>query len=142
MPKHLRSHPICYDTYMAECGFIGVHHVQLAMPAGGEEAARRFYSDVLGNPEVPKPVELARRGGVWFETDQIRIHLGVEHDFRPARKAHPGLLVQDLQGLSRRLADAGCELIKGEPLEGYAHIYISDPFGNRLELLQVVASRG
>jgi len=125
---------------VTECSIIEVHHVQLAMPAGGEETARRFYSGVLGIPEVPKPGELAKRGGVWFETDGVKIHLGVEQDFRPARKAHPGLLVRDLQSLSRRLAGAGHEVTNGEPLDGYQHIYVNDPFGNRLELLEAAGA--
>jgi catechol 2,3-dioxygenase-like lactoylglutathione lyase family enzyme len=106
------------------------------MPAAGETAARRFYSDLLGIPEVPKPPELARRGGVWFETQNVRIHLGVEQEFRPALKAHPGLLVRDLKTLSSQLAGAGYELKPAEPLDGYEHVYVNDPFGNRLELLQ------
>lgn len=112
-----------------------IHHVQLAMPVGGEDAARRFYSGLLGLPEVQKPENLARRGGVWFETGDIRIHLGVEHDFRPAQKAHPGLLVENLQLVARQLAEGGFEVKSGEPLEGYEHVYVSDPFGNRVELL-------
>ena len=124
----------------AGCSIIEVHHVQLAMPADGEDAARCFYSGVLGVPEVPKPGELAKRGGVWFETDGVKIHLGVEQDFRPARKAHPGLLVRDLQSLSKRLAGAGHEVTNGEPLDGYQHIYVNDPFGNRLELLEAGAA--
>jgi catechol 2,3-dioxygenase-like lactoylglutathione lyase family enzyme len=79
-----------------------------------------------------------QHGGVWFETDHVRVHLGVEQDFRPAKKAHPGLLVRDVRALSQRLAAAGYEVISGEPLEGYDHIYINDPFGNRLELLQPI----
>jgi catechol 2,3-dioxygenase-like lactoylglutathione lyase family enzyme len=114
---------------------IGIHHVQLAMPAGREDDARRFYSGVLGIPEVQKPADLARRGGAWFETGDLRVHLGVETDFRPAHKAHPGLLVRDLKLLSKQLTDAGYEVTKGEPLEGYEHVYVNDPFGNRLELL-------
>jgi catechol 2,3-dioxygenase-like lactoylglutathione lyase family enzyme len=106
------------------------------MPAGGEVTARHFYCELLGIPEVPKPAELAQRGGVWFETDRIRIHLGVDHNFRPARKAHPGLLVRDLRSLSLQLAGAGYETMNGERLEGYQHVYVNDPFGNRLELLQ------
>jgi catechol 2,3-dioxygenase-like lactoylglutathione lyase family enzyme len=121
---------------MSECAITGIHHVQLAMPAGGEASARRFYSDLLGIPEVPKPVELARRGGVWFETATIRIHLGVEQDFRPARKAHPGLLVADLRMLAKQLRDAGYSVTEGEPLPNYEHLYVDDPFGNRLELLE------
>ena len=119
---------------MTERAIIGIHHVQLAMPVGREDDARRFYSGVLGIPEVQKPADLARRGGVWFETGNLRVHLGVDQDFRPAHKAHPGLLVRDLKLLSQRLADAGYEVTTGEPLEGYEHIYFNDPFGNRLEL--------
>src|ERR1700747_2099775 len=78
---------------------IGIDHVQLAMPAGQEERARAFYRDVLGVPETPKPADLAKRGGCWFESSHVRIHLGVDQDFRPATKAHPGLLVGDLQQL-------------------------------------------
>jgi catechol 2,3-dioxygenase-like lactoylglutathione lyase family enzyme len=121
---------------MSECAITGIHHVQLAMPAGGEPAARRFYSELLGIPEVPKPLELASRGGVWFESATIRIHLGVEQDFRPARKAHPGLLVADLRMLAEQLRNAGYNLIEGEPMQGFQHLYVNDPFGNRLELLQ------
>ena len=123
---------------MTNDAIIGIHHIQLAMPANGEEAARRFYSGLLGIPEVPKPMPQAKRGGAWFETDHVKIHLGIEHDFRPARKAHPGLLVRDLRSLAQRLGNAGHEVTNGEPLEGYEHIYVNDPFGNRLELLQVV----
>lgn len=115
---------------------IGLHHIQLAMPIGGEELARNFYSGLLGIPEVSKPSELAKRGGAWFESASVRVHLGVEIDFRPARKAHPGILVRDLQLLLGRLREAGYEVINAEPLEGYEHVYVNDPFGNRLELLE------
>ena len=121
---------------MTEGPISGIHHVQLAMPPGGEDTARRFYSGLLGIPEVSKPLPQAKRRGVWFETSAIRIHLGIEQDFRPAKKAHPGLLVRDLRALSKRLTDAGYEVTSGEPLEGYEHVYVNDPFGNRLELLQ------
>jgi catechol 2,3-dioxygenase-like lactoylglutathione lyase family enzyme len=128
-----------FGCTVIESSIIRVHHVQLAMPAGGEDAARRFYSGVLGIAEVPKPAELAKRGGVWFESDGVKIHLGVEQNFRPARKAHPGLLVRDLQLLSKRLGSAGHEVTNGEPLDGYQHIYVNDPCGNRLEFLDAVA---
>jgi catechol 2,3-dioxygenase-like lactoylglutathione lyase family enzyme len=130
-------HQFATIIIMPECAITGIHHVQLAMPVGKEAEARLFYADLLGIPEVPKPAELAKRGGVWFETGNLRIHLGVEQDFRPARKAHPGLLVHDLKTLSQRLASAGYELKPAEPLDGYDHLYLDDPFGNRLELLQV-----
>jgi catechol 2,3-dioxygenase-like lactoylglutathione lyase family enzyme len=86
---------------------IGIDHVQLAMPAGQEEQARGFYRDVLGLPESPKPPDMATRGGCWFESDRVRIHLGVDKDFRPARKAHPGLLVDDLGTIAARCREKG-----------------------------------
>jgi catechol 2,3-dioxygenase-like lactoylglutathione lyase family enzyme len=113
-----------------------IDHVQLAMPPGGEDAARAFYRDLLGLPEQPKPEHLARRGGCWFESATVKVHLGVEQDFRPARKAHPALLVRDLPALVRVLAAAGADLVDDEPLAGYDRVYVSDPFGNRLELLE------
>lgn len=115
---------------------IGIDHVQLAMPAGGEAEARAFYADLLGLPEVPKPPHLAARGGCWFESPDVKVHLGVEQGFRPARKAHPALLVVDLSALVRRLTEAGVTLVDDEPLAGYDRVYADDPFGNRLELLE------
>ena len=114
---------------------VRLDHVQLAMPPGGEERARAFFRDALGIPEVPKPPELARRGGCWFERDALKIHLGVEADFRPARKAHPALLVDDLPQLIAKLERLGYVVKKDEPLEGYHRVYVDDPFGNRIELL-------
>ena len=111
-------------------------HVQLAMPAGGETEARAFYAGVLGIPEVPKPPNLAPRGGCWFERDAVKIHLGVEADFRPARKAHPALLVEDLGALKTSIEAAGFLLRADEPLTGYDRVYVDDPFGNRIELLE------
>lgn len=116
---------------------VGVHHVQLSMPKGGEDTATAFYEAVLGIPRVPKPEHLARRGGCWFETGTIRIHLGVEAGFTPARKAHPALIVDDLVGLRRRLEEAGVPVEDDEPLPGLERFYASDPFGNRLEFLQL-----
>ena len=113
-----------------------VDHVQLAMPAGGEARARTFYEGVLGITEVPKPPHLSPRGGCWFENDRVKIHLGVDADFRPAKKAHPALLVSDLPALVAQLEAAGVELVTDEPLEGYARVYAYDPFGNRLELIE------
>ena len=113
-----------------------IDHVQLAMPADQEDAARRFYRDLLGIPELPKPPHLAARGGCWFERGTLKIHLGVEKDFRPARKAHPALLVDGLPALKKALADAGFRLVDDEPLEGYDRVYVDDPFGNRIELME------
>ena len=112
-----------------------IDHVQLAMPAGREAEAREFYSGLLGIPEIVKPPQLAERGGVWFEIGSVKIHLGVEMDFRPARKAHPALLVHDLRGLVKRLCEARVDVLE-DPLEGRFRVYIADPFGNRIELME------
>jgi catechol 2,3-dioxygenase-like lactoylglutathione lyase family enzyme len=113
-----------------------IDHVQLAMPPGREDEARAFYEGVLGIPEVPKPPHLARRGGCWFQRDGLKVHLGVEADFRPARKAHPTFLVADLPALSAALGEAGYPVGTDELLEGYTRVYVSDPFGNRIELME------
>jgi catechol 2,3-dioxygenase-like lactoylglutathione lyase family enzyme len=115
---------------------IGIEHIQLAMPRGEEDRARAFYSGLLGIPEVPKPHELAKRGGVWFESELLKIHLGVEAEFRPARKAHPALLVEDLRALVMLLRDRGIAVDDGDALEGFLRVYVSDPFGNRIELME------
>ena len=111
-------------------------HVQLAMPAGEEARARAFYRGALGIPEIPKPPHLAARGGCWFESDTVKIHLGVDPAFRPAKKAHPALLVEDLPKLVERLRAGGYELADDEPLEGFDRVYACDPFGNRIELME------
>jgi len=120
---------------------VGVDHVQLAMPVGREAEARAFYSGLLGIPELAKPPALAARGGVWFESGALKIHLGVDPDFRPARKAHPGLLVRGLEALIEELRRAGHDITTDEPLEGYLRVYVNDPFGNRLELLEPRSAR-
>jgi catechol 2,3-dioxygenase-like lactoylglutathione lyase family enzyme len=116
-----------------------IDHVQLAMPPGEEAQATAFYEALLGIPRVPKPQHLAARGGCWFESDGVKIHLGVEVDFRPARKAHPALTVDGLDRLVETLAGAGVAVQAGEPLEGYSHVYVDDPFGNRIELMEPVS---
>lgn len=118
---------------------LGLHHVQLAMPAGEEDRARAFYGGVLGLSEEPKPANLARRGGVWFGNGSLRLHLGVEADFRPARKAHPALLVVGLTALAERCRAAGFPPVTDEPLAGFDRVYVFDLFGNRLELLEAKA---
>ncbi|KAB2666821.1 glyoxalase [Brucella tritici] len=118
---------------------IALDHVQLAMPEGQEQKARDFYGSILGFAEVPKPENLAARGGCWFENGAIRLHLGVEHPFTPARKAHPAFLVADLHEMIAHLTRAGIETIVDEPLQGYERCYIHDPFGNRIELMQKIA---
>jgi len=116
-------------------------HVLLAMPAGRELDARNFYSGILGIPEAKKPAELAQRGGCWFEDDELKVHLGVEKNFVPARKAHPAFIVEDLAALTAVLTSAGCPISHDEPLESYDRIFVHDPFGNRIELLEVKAPR-
>ena len=115
---------------------VGIDHVQLAMPAGREEEARAFYSSLLGLPEVPKPEGLAKRGGAWFESSEVKIHLGVDREFHPAKKAHPALLVKGLRPLVERLRAAGVAVVDDEPMPGCDRVYVSDPFGNRLELIE------
>lgn len=113
-----------------------LHHIQLAMWAGGEAEAEAFYAGLLGVPRVAKPAPLEARGGCWFEDQNVRIHLGVEADFRPARKAHPALVVEDLAVLRGVLEEAGVEVVADQPLPGFDRFYAYDPFGNRLEFLQ------
>ena len=118
----------------------GIDHVQLAMPAGGEALARRFYGKLLGLTEIPKPPNLAARGGAWFRCGPLQLHLGVESDFRPSRKAHPALLVSDLALLIQALTAADCEVkYDPEPVPGFDRVFTSDPFGNRIELLEAHA---
>lgn len=114
----------------------GIEHVQLAMPAGEEAAARAFYTGLLGLPERAKPPKLAARGGCWFEASGVKVHLGVEADFRPAQKAHPALLVDDLRAMQAALEAAGLTTTPDDPVDGRARFYVADPFGNRIELMQ------
>ncbi len=111
----------------------GLHHVQLAIEPGSEDRCRAFYVGVLGLTEIPKPPALAGRGGLWLRAGGLELHLGVEADFRPARKAHPGILVDDLDALAARLADHGVEWDDGFP--GHRRFYTHDCLGNRLEFL-------
>jgi catechol 2,3-dioxygenase-like lactoylglutathione lyase family enzyme len=116
---------------------LGIDHVQLAMPAGAEAeaSADRFYGTLLGLTQVAKPPALARRGGRWFEQGRTRIHLGVETDFRPARKAHPALMVDDLNELVARLQADGYPWRWDDELAGVRRGFTDDPFGNRIELI-------
>jgi catechol 2,3-dioxygenase-like lactoylglutathione lyase family enzyme len=115
---------------------IGLHHVQLAMPAGEEDKARAFYTGLLLMDEVVKPATLAGRGGCWFERGTLRIHLGVEAPFTPARKAHPALQVVDLDAWAELLKAGGAQVVPDAALPGYRRFYTADPFGNRIELLE------
>jgi catechol 2,3-dioxygenase-like lactoylglutathione lyase family enzyme len=112
-------------------------HVLLAMPAGRESDARQFYQGLLGIPEAAKPADLATRGGCWFEDGELKVHLGVEKNFVPARKAHPAFLVDDLAALTATLTQAGYPISHDQPLQGYDRIFVDDPFGNRIELMEL-----
>lgn len=116
-----------------------INHVQLAMPPDEEDRARKFYSELLGIPEVPKPAHLAKRGGAWFERGDLKVHLGVQKDFRPATKAHVAFETASLKDLIADCREAGYRVVDDEPLEGYTRAYIYDPFGNRLEFMERLA---
>jgi catechol 2,3-dioxygenase-like lactoylglutathione lyase family enzyme len=120
---------------MSLATFIAIDHVQLAMPAGREDEARHFYRDLLGMVEVAKPPELAKRGGCWFESGNVQIHLGVEKDFRSAKKAHPALRCRDYAALIEQLRCAGVEVDEPDDIPGVRRCHIHDPFGNRIELI-------
>ena len=116
---------------------LSIDHVQIAMPADGEDRARAFYIQQLGFTDIPKPPDLAKRGGAWFQAGTVQLHLGVEADFRPARKAHPAFLVDDLDTLIENVQRAGYETDTSQPpLDGYKRAHVFDPFGNRIELME------
>jgi catechol 2,3-dioxygenase-like lactoylglutathione lyase family enzyme len=114
-----------------------IHHVQIAMPPGEEEAALGFYGELLGLERIPKPDALAPRGGLWFRLGSREVHLGVEEtDFHPAFRAHPAFVVAGLDALRERLEAAGHRIDEDVQLEGYRRFHVRDPFGNRLELVE------
>ncbi|MFP5113216.1 VOC family protein [Bacillaceae bacterium C204] len=113
-----------------------IDHIQLAAPKDCEVAAREFFSDILGLVEVEKPVELKKRGGVWFEFGTFQLHIGVEEPFSPAKKAHPAFVVENIEELKGHLLAKGVTFTEDDLLPGASRIHIHDPFGNRLELLE------
>ena len=115
--------------------FSAIDHVQLAMPVGMEETARKFYAELLEMREIPKPAELLKRGGCWFESGSVQVHLGVEEDFRPAKKAHPALRCTDYDAVVAKLRAAGVNLTEPDDIPGLRRCHIHDPFGNRIELV-------
>lgn len=116
---------------------LSIDHVQIAMPAGEEEIARAFYINLLGFTEIPKPSDLVKRGGAWFQSENVQLHLGVDSDFHPARKAHPAFIVDDLSAILEKVQLAGYEWDQSQPpLKGYRRAHIYDPFGNRIELME------
>jgi catechol 2,3-dioxygenase-like lactoylglutathione lyase family enzyme len=124
--KNRRSKPL----------IIELNHVQLAMPAGQEAAAEQFYCGVLDFKRVAKPAHLQKRGGCWFESGKVKLHLGVENPFVPARKAHPALVVTRLTDVKTLLQRAGFEIVLDTQVDGFERFYTADPFGNRIELMQ------
>jgi len=116
---------------------LSIDHVQMAIPAGGEDSARSFYLDVLGFNEIPKPAELAKRGGVWFQSENVQLHLGIEPNFQPAQKAHPAFIVDDLNSFIAKAENAGFKTDTSQPaLDGFKRAHVFDPFGNRIELME------
>lgn len=115
----------------------GLHHVQLAMPPGEEERARSFFGDLLGMEVIAKPAELAKRGGAWFRDGDLELHLGVEQDFSPAAKAHPGILTDALDEVAARLKAGGYDVRFDDAFPGFRRFYTQDCFGNRLEFLEL-----
>jgi catechol 2,3-dioxygenase-like lactoylglutathione lyase family enzyme len=113
-----------------------LHHVQVTIPAGGEDASRAFYVGALGMTEIEKPPVLAARGGLWVRADGVEIHVGVEQDFQPARKAHPGIRVTALDALAEQLTGKGVEVEWDGNFPGHRRFYARDPHGNRLEFIQ------
>ena len=116
--------------------FNRLHHVQLAIPPASEDQCRAFWGGILGMDEVEKPPVLAARGGCWFRGGGVEVHLGVENDFTPARKAHPGILVSNLRELATSLEAGGVEVTWDGEFPGHDRFYAADPFGNRLEFLE------
>lgn len=120
--------------------FNGIDHVQLAAPEGCEKEARDFFNQILGWTEIPKPELLQKRGGVWFQCGDHQVHIGVQHDFVPASKAHPAFHVQNLEKLREHLHQHGIQVVDDEARagEGVRRFYLNDPFGNRLEFLEFI----
>jgi catechol 2,3-dioxygenase-like lactoylglutathione lyase family enzyme len=119
--------------------FKGIDHIQLAAPKGTEEQAREFYGKLLGLEEIPKPGSLQKRGGCWFLCGSQEVHIGIQEDFLPARKAHPGFVVEDLAGLRSRLEEAGAVIREEPPIDGRNRFFTEDPFGNRIEFLEFIS---
>jgi catechol 2,3-dioxygenase-like lactoylglutathione lyase family enzyme len=113
-----------------------IDHILIAMPPGREDEARAFYQGILGLTEKIKPPKLAARGGCWFENGSLQVHLGVEKNFIPARKAHPAFIVDDLTSIVAKAEKAGLRVTEDEPIEGCDRRHVDDPFGNRIELIE------
>jgi catechol 2,3-dioxygenase-like lactoylglutathione lyase family enzyme len=123
---------------VTELSPIGLDHVQVAAPAGSEDDARRFYGELLGMPELPKPEALRVRGGVWFACGGQQVHVGIAEPFAPATKAHPALRVRagELVRLAERLAASGCAVQWDDAIPATLRFFTADPWGNRIELVE------
>lgn len=119
---------------------LGLDHVQVAMPRGEEDRARSFYADLLGLNEIPKPDAMAGRGGMWFQCGQLQLHLGIEEPFSPARKAHPALRIRAYENLLAKLVASGYAVARDTMLSDVSRAFVSDPFGNRIELIDAESS--
>jgi catechol 2,3-dioxygenase-like lactoylglutathione lyase family enzyme len=142
LPAELRRGPCVpfeilplLEYFLVNLPFSSIDHVQLAMPGGREEKARKFYAELLGMREIPKPGELLKRGGCWFESGPVQVHLGVETEFQPAKKAHPALTCTDYDGLVAKLRAAGVEVTEPDDIPRVRRCHMHDPFGNRIELV-------
>jgi len=114
----------------------GIDHIQIAVPPGSEDKARIFYGELLGMEEIPKPENLKGRGGCWFLCGSQEVHIGIQQDFMPAKKAHPGFTVHALEQLKTRLEEADYVIVEESPIEGRSRFFTHDPFGNRIEFLE------
>ena len=121
------------SAYRTQPKWVAIDHVQLAIPVGSEDQARRFYVGVLGLTEEPKPAVMAARGGAWFEAGDVRVHVGAEEEFVPARKAHPALAMDNLREF---IEASGLDATWNDEIIGVVRCHVFDPFGNRLELVQ------
>ncbi|MFN8097067.1 MAG: glyoxalase [Dermatophilaceae bacterium] len=124
---------------MTDDPFLRLHHLQLAIPRGGEPASRDYWVGLLGLTEVAKPAAMAARGGCWFRSDNgdFEVHMGVEEPFVPARKAHPAMIVDDVDDVATRLLEAGHDVRWSQEIPGTRRFHTDDPFGNRLEIIAV-----
>ena len=117
-------------------GILSIEHVQIAIPVGSEDRARAFYAGILGFTEVEKPASMAKRNSIWFTAGNVSLHLGLEPDFHPAKRAHPALIVDNLEGILSTCQGAGVSFKPDVPFNGFRRVHVFDPFGNRLELME------
>lgn len=120
--------------------FKAIDHIQLAAPKNSENTSRQFFKKILGFEEIEKPDTLRKNGGVWFASGNIQVHIGIEESFSPAKKAHPAFEVSNLEELKTHLFENKIQFTEDDKLPGANRIYLFDPFGNRIELLEWISS--